>query len=125
MPKMTRFLLVMAIIALAACLRTQQKSLPEWKAFVSPSGSVRLERTGRSVGALEPALHEVGWRGASLAPAVPDAGGEVGSLRGQIRAPGGTVAVETRATPESGGVRLQYRLTPRVAMALNSLYVGM
>lgn len=100
---------------------------PAWRALVAPSGEVRLERAGREMGTLLPGLFEVPWQGASMSPARPGAQAPGGApLRGQIHAPGGAVVdVDTRWSQADGALRMAYRLTPRAAVRLNSLHVGL
>jgi hypothetical protein len=110
---------VLAALAIAADAET-----PRWAVVVSPSGAVRVDRDGKEFGSLTPALFEVPWQFATMGGG---SGGEPpkdGVHRGQIRAAsGGVVDTELRKTAEAAGVRLEYRLTPRNEMKLNSLNV--
>ncbi len=97
---------------------------PPWRLLVQPSGRAKLLHTGREVAEIEPGLFETGWRGGSFSPA--GEAGEGGLLKGHINAPSGAVVdTELRVRPVRGGARLAYRLTPRSALELNSLYVAM
>jgi hypothetical protein len=98
-----------------------------WNAVLSPAGSVHLTCAGRDVGSLECGLFEEGWRSASMgagkAGAVKPADGV---MRSQIRAPGGCVVdTQLQAKAEASGLLLNYRLTPRESVKLNSLHVSL
>ncbi|MCX6908574.1 MAG: hypothetical protein NTY01_11090 [Verrucomicrobia bacterium] len=109
----------LATLAVAADAET-----PRWAIVVSPAGAVRVERDGKEFGTMTPALFEVPWQFATMSGGK---GGEMakdGVHRGQIRAAsGGMVDVELRKTAETAGAHLEYRLTPRSEMKLNSLNV--
>ncbi len=95
---------------------------PAWEALVRRSGAVSLRREGREVVTVEPGLFESPWR-----PGEPlrIADHTERPRAGTIRAPGGVIVDSVlRADPVQGGVRLHYTLTPREAIELNSLYVG-
>ena len=115
------FVAALAVLAVTACAE-----VPQWSAVVSPAGAVRIERDGKEFGTLTPALFEVPWQFATMS------GGKAGELpvdgmrHGLIHAPGGgVVEVELRATADPAGLRLEYRMTPRKEMKLNSLNVTM
>jgi hypothetical protein len=118
---------VVFVLAVGASASFAADAEPAWNALVSPAGSLRLARGGRDVGSLLCGLFEAEWRSASMGA------GSLGTrrpsdnvLRSQIRAPGGGIVdTEMTATPDSSGLRLKYRLTPRQPIALNSLHVDL
>lgn len=113
-----------AVMALAAGCGAPSAAKPGVKASIAPNGSIALQLAGRDLGTLEPALHEAVWRGASIAPARLGASVTPGDLRGQIRAPGGTVVnTRLRYNRIDDGLHLTYELTPTAPIRLNSLHV--
>ena len=122
---------VAALAAWACAARSAAPAGPAgqaaaWTGLVSPAGSLSLEHGGRAVGTLEPALHEAGWKAASLSPSPASGARQPGLMRGFIRAPGGVVVdSEIRMIPIPQGVRLACRLTPQRDVALNSLCMSL
>lgn len=99
----------------------------EWLVLIAPSGSARLEYADKLLGSMTPGLFEATWQGASMSPGRAGAATPAdGVRRGEIRAPSGKIVdVELRATRLPNGVRMQYRLTPREEIRLNSLHVSL
>jgi hypothetical protein len=95
----------------------------QWQALVGGGGRVSISHAGREVGVATAGLFEAGWPGAS---AVAVEGGTPERPLGTIRAPSGkTVDVVLQARAVEHGVRLEYSLTPRSEMNLNSLHVSL
>jgi hypothetical protein len=114
----------MRIYPLLLSLLLALPALAAWQAVVSPTGAVQLSSGTASIGMLAPGLFERGWQYATLSPV----GGKAadGAVQGYIRAPGGgMVDTNVRFAAVGNGARLTYRLTPRTALALNSLHVDM
>jgi hypothetical protein len=118
---MRRFLLAGVLTALAVAADAET---PRWSVVVSPSGAARVDRDDKEFGLLTPALFEVPWQLATMGGGKGGEPPKNGVHRGQIRAAsGGVVEVELRKAAEAACVRLEYRLTPRKEMKLNSLNV--
>jgi hypothetical protein len=97
-----------------------------WQSLVSPAGMVEIKQDGKATASLVPGLFEVEWRFASMTEGRAGQAVEGGIHRGEIHAPGGSVVdVEMRAEAAGNGTRLDYRLTPRAGIRLNSLHVGL
>lgn len=118
---MRHFLLAGVLVALAVAADAET---PRWAIVVSPSGAARVDRDGKEFGLLTPALFEIPWQLATMSGGKGGEPPKDGVHHGQIRAAsGGVVDAELRKTAEAAGVRLEYRLTPRSEMKLNSLNV--
>ena len=93
-------------------------------ALVSPAGAVHLEQHGKRIGTLIPGLFESEWKSATMNDATKRPGSVPGKRRNHIVAPSGIeVDVELRFSNEANGLKLEYRLTPRESIVLNSLHV--
>ncbi len=91
-------------------------------ALISTEGSIQLSVNSRPFGILNPGLFENNWQNASAT------GGKKTTdniFTSTIKSPGGKIVdVEMTISPKDKGVRLQYKLTPREEMMLNSLHVS-
>jgi len=115
--------LLIAVFALT--LLTPARAVGEpWRALVSAGGEVRLSRSRTQLAAITPGLFEATWRGGSLVAAGEGSLGE-GIRKGTIRAPGGVlVDAVLRCSARGGALALDYTLTPRRDVRLNSLHVA-
>jgi len=118
--------ITIALLVAAVVPALARGASPPTTGIVSPAGEIRIERAGTEIATLIPGLFETGWKHASLGA------GKAGQVfsgdvhHGKITAPSGAVVdVELRLSPEGGRVGLEYRLTPQVDMALNSLHVSL
>ncbi|MEI6519789.1 MAG: hypothetical protein WCO98_07080 [bacterium] len=91
-------------------------------ALISTGGSVQVSVDGRSIGSIDPGLFENTWQSATATTGKKVADGVFNSV---IKSPTGKmVDVVITVTPANKGVRVQYKLTPREEMMLNSLHVA-
>jgi hypothetical protein len=96
------------------------------KAIISPAGAVRLEQNGKEIATLLPGLFEAEWQSASMADGRTNTNYIPGMHQSRIVSPTGIeVDVELRVSEASGELKLNYRITPRQNIVLNSLHVGL